>query len=450
MGDGLPDIVDSAGGTWKIWLNTGSNFIDGGDWPTEYSGLITDLDTTGNVKRDLIDINGDGLPDIVNPPTGSSSWEIQFNTGKGFTEKIFWAAPSEVPADGYTRDAALPDSNGDTHIRRDLFDINGDGLIDIVRKNSNNWQVYPNNSGQADLLMKITDTLGGIISVSYSPSMDYVNTRLPYNYWVVSQMNTDNGMVDAHAVSSVTSFSYAKGSYDFPTREFRGFGEVTETRADGTKVLHSYHQDEAKKGKEYRTEIKNSSEAPFTKTENNWSESSANDIYISNLSGQDEYTYDGDQSSSPKIVSKEYQNYDPYGNIGIEINFGDLDVIGDEVYIYNEYWPPCDTGPWIADKIRHIYVAASEGGAILRESFFLYDDLSTCVEKGNLTREERWLDTGANPVTSHQYDAYGNRIRTVDSEGRVTQIEYDSEYNAFPELIRNPKNQATVRSHNPG
>ena len=49
-----------------------------------------------------------------------------------------------------------------------------------------------------------------------------------------------------------TSYAYANGSFDTPDREFRGFGVVTETRPDSSSVTHFFHQDDAKKGKEYR------------------------------------------------------------------------------------------------------------------------------------------------------------------------------------------------------
>jgi YD repeat-containing protein len=450
-GDGLPDIVDANGSTWTIWLNTGSNFINGGSWPTGYDHYITNLDSTGNVKRDLIDINGDGLPDIVNLPDGSSIWEIQFNTGKGFTDKISWPAPSQVPADGYTRDATQPDSDGNVYIMRDVFDIDGDGMPDIVRKTGDEWKVYTNSSGQADLLSKITDILGGTVTINYTSSMDYSNTRLSFNFWVVNSVTTNNGMTGPHALSSTTSYSYTQGLYDFPDREFRGFGEVTETRADASKVTHYYYQDNAKKGKEYKTETKSNTDAPFVSTENAWSglscESPLNGVYTCDLSRTDEYIFDGNPSN-PKVITKEYQNYDSFGNVGLLINYGDISALGDETYAYNEYWPTCSSA-YIVDRLKHRYVTASAGGAKLRENFYWYDDRSDCVIKGNLTKEENWLNTGSNPVTTHEYDAYGNRKKTTDPEGRITQTVYDSTYHTFPEQTINAKGHITTRSFDP-
>jgi len=439
-GDGLPDIVDSDDGNWKIYLNTGSNFIYGGTWATEYSGLITDIDSTGNVKRDLIDINGDGLPDIVNPRDGSGSWEVQFNTGKGFIPIVTW---SSSITDGYTRDVTR-----DGYVARDLIDIDGDGVVDIVRHTSDDWKVYSNFSGTADLLTKVTDTLGGSISVAYVPSVKFNNTRLPFNYWVVSSMTTNNGMSGSHAVTAATNYTYSGGLYDFPTREFRGFAKVTEARADGSKVVHSYHQDEAKKGKEYKTETLNSSSAIFAAMSNTFSESSSSGVYTSNLTRTEEATHDG-VASGPKRKAKEYQNYDSYGNVRLEIDYGDADVAGDETYEYREFWSPCTPATsWLMNRLKHKSLLTQAGGAKLRESWFWYDNSTSCVSKGNLTREMSWLNSGGNAVSTYQYDAYGNRTSLTDPQGRTTRIVYDATYHAFPEVVYNPLNQAYRKTFN--
>jgi len=447
-GDGLVDSVIAYDSIWRIWLNTGSNFIDGGQWDTRNTSFdnINDTDDDGQVTRDLIDINGDGLPDIVNPVADVRDWEVCYNTGKGFTEKKYWYVPADVSQNGFITKIEKSDDLIET--TRDVLDIDGDGGSDLIRKFSDHWKVYPNKAGTCDLLSKITDTLGGTVGISYNTSAKYSNTRLPFNFWVVGSTSTDNGMTGGHALTSATTFSYANGLYDFSTKEFRGFGQVTETKADGTKVIHNYYQDEAKKGKEYQTDIKNSANAPYAGTANTWSESSANNIFISNLSRTDEFTYDGNPSN-PKTSRKEFQNYDSYGNIGLQINYGDLNTSGDEAFSYNEYWPPCDSGIWVANKIRHTYITASAGGAKLRESFFWYNEQTTCAGKGNLTREEHWLDGGVNPVSLYQYDIYGNRTQATDPEERVTRIEYDATYHTFPEKTFNPKNQMTTKIFNP-
>jgi YD repeat-containing protein len=253
-------------------------------------------------------------------------------------------------------------------------------------------------------------------------------------------------MTGPHALLSTTNYSYAQGLYDFPTREFRGFGQVTETRADSSKVIHYYYQDEAKKGKEYKTETKNSSDAPFVSVQNTFSEALSNGVYTSNITQTDEYTFDG-VATNPKLKRTEYQNYDSYGNVGLLINYGDTGVSGDETYTYNEYWPGCSS-VYVVDRLKHKYIKPSAAGSTLREGFYWYDNGTSCVSKGNLTKEENWLNTGGNPITLYEYDSYGNRNKTTDPEGRVTRLEFDSMYHSFPVNSYNAKNQLTTRSFN--
>jgi YD repeat-containing protein len=447
-GDGLPDIIDAHDGSWHIYLNTGSNFITAGIWPTNNFSNINDTETSGNVGRDFFDINGDGLPDIVNPPYGGQDWQVYLNTGKGFTGMVTWTVPGDVPNNGYVRHLFDDGQN----VGRDVLDLDGDGFSDLVRKldNVNYWMIYSNKSGQADLLQQVTDTLGGTINVSYGPSTVYSNTRLPFNFWLVTSMATNNGMTGPHAVTTSTSFSYAQGLYDFPTREFRGFGNVTETRADSSRVIHTYLQDEARKGKEACNEIRNSTNAPYAITANTWSSDLfANSIYISNLGVTDQSTYDG-SANNPKVARKEFQNYDYYGNAGLEINYGDIAVSGDETFTYKEFVYNPDL--WIVDNVKHTYVSATAGGAKLRENWFYYDDaitLDTPPIKGNLTKEVHWMDTATtNPVTLYEYNGFGNLTKITDAENHATRTEYDTTFNTYPEKTWNAKQHLTTRIFN--
>ena len=441
-GDGLDDIVDSADGNWLVYLNTGSGFLPAQTWETGYSGLIRDPDSTGNVKRDLFDINGDGFPDIVNPRSGNSTWEVRLNNGHGFGPKVSWPAPTTVPADGYTRDVTTDDN-----VRRDLIDMDGDGVPDIVRKMSGVWQVSYNRSGMADLLIQVTDTLGGVADVAYGSSRGFPQTRLPFNFWVVTSLTKRNGMTGPHAVTSTTQYAYEQGLYDFPTREFRGFAQVNVTRPDDGRETHLFHQDEARKGKERQVDVRNATGQPYATTTKSWADSVGNGVYVTNLVLNEELTYDG-VAAGPKTRRTEFANHDNFGNVGLEKRLGDPGISSDDAYMYREF--ATNSQQWIVDRVSHLTILAGAGGARLRESWFGYDDGSagTAPIKGNLTREEHFLD-GGNVVTSHQYDAYGNRIRTTDAEGRSTSTQFDATFQTFAASITNAKGQVTQRQYNP-
>ena len=141
-GDGLPDFVDAHNSVWQVYINTGSDFLPAVAWDTQNSSYnnLNDTDSTGRIKRDFIDINGDGLPDIVDPSSGQSAWSVRYNTGHGFTSAQSWTVPSDVPTNGFINNF---DSNGDSD--RAVFDIDGDGAVELVRESDTNyWNVYTN------------------------------------------------------------------------------------------------------------------------------------------------------------------------------------------------------------------------------------------------------------------------------------------------------------------
>ena len=453
--DGLPDIVE-AGSSWRIWLNTGSDFLE---VPCGNCSIIdddiTDVDKEdGDVENDLVDINGDGLPDYLNPQRGTGAWQVAFNKGNGFTGFTTWET---AVTDGVLRDVSNDDcaSGISGCTRRDLFDITGDGQVDVVRCEgpaegacNGEWQVAKNRTGYADLLVGVTESLGGRRSIAYRPSHDFTNTHLPQNFWLVSSVTNSNGLTGPQAVSANTQYSYAGGLYDFPTREFRGFSQVTETRADGSLLVHRFHQDEGRKGKEYLTETKAGGGALLAAVDNAWASSENGGVYETLLTQTDEKAHDG-VAENPKVKRTELAGYDAYGNLLLEIRHGDLDVTGDESRHYSEF--ALNPDRWIVGKPNHVWV--TDGAGVKRREQWLYYDgasgLSVPPVAGNLTREVHWLDTGPDPEWRHTYDSYGNRTSTSDPEGRSSQVTYDPLFHSFPVMLTNAKGQQTTRTYDP-
>lgn len=187
-----------------------------------------------------------------------------------------------------------------------------------------------------DLLTKITGALGDIVTVNYSMSSSFPNTNYPENYWTVTSIIGDNGMTGPHALSAASTLAYENGSFDTDSQEFRGFGKVTEARNDGTKIIHSFHQDNAKKGREYQTLVKDAQDKPYLSTDSVWTDSLSNDVYIVRLQSTEEKTFDG-VPDNPKVTRTEFQNFDEYGNVGLAIDQGDLSISDDETYAYSEF-----------------------------------------------------------------------------------------------------------------
>src|SRR5262249_12672684 len=120
-GDGLADIIGFGSGNVKVALNTGTGFAAPQTWlSTEFTQAQgwTDFSTC---PRFVIDMNGDGLPDIIGFAQGNV--RVALNTGTGFAAPQTWLSTEFAQSQGWTDNSTYP---------RFVADVNGDGLPDIV------------------------------------------------------------------------------------------------------------------------------------------------------------------------------------------------------------------------------------------------------------------------------------------------------------------------------
>jgi YD repeat-containing protein len=440
-GDGLVDIVKAKSSSWDVFYNTGSGFIQG---PT-YSGgeqYTANPSGIGDLQHELMDLNGDGLPDKVKGDS-TSGLRVRYNTGRGFSADQLVPLPAGIPLDGYIKD--VKDDGKD--VGREIFDITGDGVPDVVRKTAEDWQVYPNRSQKIDLLTTIRTSYGGTVSISYVSSRNFTNTRLPYNFWLVSSVATDNGMTGDHALSSTTSYSYQGGLYDYPSREYRGFAKVTETNMDGSYVSYWFDQDDGKKGKRKQVAAYGANGSVYTVNNDSWLSTISEGVYRTLLTKRDEHTRDGQDSA--KTSSTEFDNYDDYGNPRLVRHRNDTASSIDDLFEYYQF--AYNTEQWIVDKPSQRSFSASEGGGILRETKYHYDGngFGAAPVQGNLTEQIDYIDTGGDAIFEYTYDGYGNRVSSTDPEGRVTTIEYDPTYHTFPVRTTNALLQSVMQDIDP-
>jgi len=145
--DGVPDMLEAqtpqAAGyvTARLGLGNG-RFAPGVPWRSPV--WVGEAD--GVQTRGLIDLNGDGLPDMVKTDTGSSGvatnfWHVYFNNGRGFEETPFeWRASSLLPLEALLQRGRIA-----------LRDMNGDGLVDYVNGIPSPWQIYLNTGNGFDM-----------------------------------------------------------------------------------------------------------------------------------------------------------------------------------------------------------------------------------------------------------------------------------------------------------
>lgn len=106
----------------------------------------------------------------------------------------------------------------------------------------------------------------------------------------------------------------------------------------------------------YQTLVNDAQDKPYLSTDNVWTDTLSNDIYIVRLQSTEEKTFDC-VPDNPKIVRTEFQNFDEYGNVGLAIDNGDLSISGDETYSYSEF--VYNTDRWIVNKTKHSYISTA-------------------------------------------------------------------------------------------
>jgi RHS repeat-associated protein len=124
-GDGRPDHVSVAQNELRVFLNDGARFVSPYQvWATGLPALREGNVQTGEVRRDLIDLNADGRPDGVHAQLGGV-WQVRWNLGTSL------GTAANVPGPTLALRNGGPDS-GDRTIRTDVFDVNGDAVPDKV------------------------------------------------------------------------------------------------------------------------------------------------------------------------------------------------------------------------------------------------------------------------------------------------------------------------------
>ena len=224
-GDGKPDLVwtsqattrtpwgDASSPHWKVFLNNGSGFSSS---PTNWSvpvlsgirsGAFTTNRAYGYEFWNVLDMNGDGKPDLVwtsrttaRAPWGDASgphWKVYLNTGSGFSKSpITWSVPvfSGIKSGVFTTNRAYG------YEFWNLLDINGDGKPDLVWTSRTTtrtpwgdasgpyWKVYLNTgSGFAKSPQNwVLPVLSGIKSGAFTTNRAY-----GYEFWNLLDMNGD-------------------------------------------------------------------------------------------------------------------------------------------------------------------------------------------------------------------------------------------------------------------
>ncbi|MFC1800567.1 FG-GAP-like repeat-containing protein, partial [Nanoarchaeota archaeon] len=433
-GDGLTDILKGEDGTRTAWLNNGTGWYTASSWSPP-----TDFTTSSKIDNGvrLADVNGDGLTDLLRySDSESSAW---LNNGTGWVQDDNWTSPEAFTTSGY-------------NVGRRLADVNGDGLADVVvsHQDSGTQYTWLKNTTTPFMLKQIINEYGGTTTVNYTKSTQFNNSEsgssdIGFNIFVVSGVSADNNLDTGFSVTGNNSYVYAFGKYNYDNNEFRGFGrtdEITDTKS----VSHYFYQDDPRRGKEYKTEVYDLSGNIYSKNMRYYNWTKEDGIYNLSLRMSSDYTYDGDLED-PLVTNKSYL-YDGFGNLRVVVDHGDVSIQGDEKHI--EYTYAYNTRNWIMDKPASKIVYDANNLRI-KDTRYYYDELGFqgMDYLGELTKVEQWNDNGNNSYTYYDYDTYGNVVSETDPLGNKVKYTY-GEYHTHPVSVVNAVGHITYYSYDFG
>jgi hypothetical protein len=224
-GDRKPDLVLTADTTksqqvwdatgspyWKVFLNTGSGFGPAMNWPVPRSGLDDGFFASNATQAyrywSLLDVNGDGKPDLLHTgdttkgqqvwdAAGSPYWKVYLNTGSGFGPAMNWM----VPQNGTYEGIYATDLSG--YRNWTLVDLDSDGKVDLIQTSdpTKGQQVWDSSGNPYWKVSRNTGTGFGAVANWMVPqsgqSSGFYSTSasVQYQYWQLIDI-TGDGKLD--------------------------------------------------------------------------------------------------------------------------------------------------------------------------------------------------------------------------------------------------------------
>ena len=453
---GVTSLESSENSTWGAGLGTSIEVLGNAD----ISFGVNGTKTTTKYNVSFIDVNGDGLPDMVT--RNADKFTIMLNTGSGFIPyseeqqgRFNESLATSVSQYGnfsvsipiqilflklrFTTKFIKSWSSGVSRTSAALRDIDGDGRPDlIISDGGKQLIVYRNLTGRTNMLRSVTLPFGGHININYeqtTPSYD-----LPGRRWVMSSVETTGGYKENGAVRSRNTFEYSGGYRDRRERDFYGFKQVRTNQIDTENGdrLYRYSVQTYGKNRDYYTHGLVTSEYLYT-ADGKKLQGSLYDYDLKTLAvghnTADAVVFPAlktlvqsnfDVNSGDSLAVAVNNTYDDYGNLqGYKETTTDYSLEANINYhkIADKY---------IVGVPSHITV--SSGGKTYRER-------STKVD-GNGEITEIILHNGDKPsVYNMTYDGYGNITRMTKPENYNHQrmfyaYTYDDRYHSLVTSVK--------------
>lgn len=511
-GDGLSDLLETtSSGTTNVTLNFGpitpnnlntnwgslpifksdSNGISGGVGINKWNGSVeagVALTSSWNKTRNtLIDINGDGLLDLIYT---DDDLGVKINTGNKFVDHGVWTSQYDLDRETVSVAASLnagftfalvwnlwlvtlkipavningtPISTTTNKTMKTMTDYDGDGYADLLEKvGPNTIKIYHSRIRRTDKLKSVTNPLGGKFTIDYKvQKVDYNN---PNPKWVMSSIEVDDNYDKVNDGEDIykKQFEYEEGRYDRREREFYGYKKVKtidlKLDEDGNEEVYrtniSLYNNQSYFLNGLMLEnyvIKGDDEnQKFFKDINYYSLYKLNDtndeIDFSTVL-PDTYDVGGHEgrrsacvlltktrkevyelNPSTNFVTEIEFNYDSKGRVTKYLNRGDLANNTDDYQSEIKYHTL--TAPHILSVPESIVVSEVNSGIVKRERKTEVEPANGNILKIRARNNSNWAET------EMQYDNYGNLTyikNPEDSNGQSTSYtyEYDSDFNKY-------------------
>ncbi|MBA5248933.1 MAG: hypothetical protein FE834_05290, partial [Gammaproteobacteria bacterium] len=214
-GDGLLDLLYGKGNEKSVHLNTGNGWLTKHNFTLPKAILNSDNKDTGIRFKD---INSDGLIDILDG--ANTNRKIYLNTGNNWIENYNYQLPTQTTTSDHK----------DSGTR--FTDLNGDGLIDILQSKGNTKTAYL-NQGTHTQLTTITNGFNIKTTLTYQPltnpstyqknaTSTHPNITLQNARQVISSVTTDNA-IDGQ---NTTTYKYGNAKANLKGRGNLGFGWI--------------------------------------------------------------------------------------------------------------------------------------------------------------------------------------------------------------------------------
>ncbi|WP_426477465.1 polymorphic toxin type 8 domain-containing protein [Chryseobacterium sp. CBSDS_008] len=468
----------SIGGGLSGMISQTSTFSSG--WGI--SGNLTGSSSTGTSKKTFLDVNGDGMVDLISiDEYGNTS--VNYNTGNKFAPAQGLSKVGGVinfADDSKTYNGALTlnggfyinvplvwlfgvtilyfragaDMSGNigvsmAEINKGLRDVNGDGFPDLVINNGNGLQVNYSKIGRTNKLSKVTEkTTNGTFTIDYEFTKPTYNE--PHSMLVMKEVKILNPNVDSDTYTLATDdknivsrFKYENAKYDRRERAGYGFEKVTTEDMNGTNVYRKtvqtyYNSNYYNNGTLLKTEIyggtilKNSTVNSFKlyKYINNYTQ--VEEIPLTQF---ESYDTGGTQGNKSALILSTGSTNTTYENGGAITTSSVLTYNNKAQLTAYKYNSNVAAGTYYSAILYHNIAALNAKNILdIPSEIKVFDNANNLMRQrnsevdqntGDLTKVIVKLNGSQTGNTILTYDTFGNIKTTTNPVGYKVTYEYD-------------------------